>query len=105
MEILDQIFDKIKPYLREEGIQAIEEQGKYVKDFDDEWVTPLVNGNECAYVVLMKEESLNAELKTLITMELSILKTNFLPFVSGTFEGIQNSLKLTIMPGTSVQML
>lgn len=51
LEILDQIFDKIKPYLREEGIQAIEEQGKYVKDFDDEWVTPLVNGNECAYVV------------------------------------------------------
>lgn len=51
LQILDDIFEKIKPYLRKEGIEAIEKQGKYVKDFDDEWVTPLVNGSECAYVV------------------------------------------------------
>lgn len=49
--ILDDIYDKVKPYLRPEGIQAIEEQGKYIKDYDGDWVTPLVNDAECAYVV------------------------------------------------------
>lgn len=51
LPILDDIYPKIKPFLREEGRQAIQEQGKYVKDIDGEWVTPLVDNNECAYVI------------------------------------------------------
>lgn len=51
LPVLEDIFPKIKPFLRPEGIKAIEEQGKYVKDYDGEWVTPLVDGNECAYVI------------------------------------------------------
>lgn len=44
------VYDEVKPYLREEGIKAIEEQGLFIKDdYDDEWVTPLVDGKECAY--------------------------------------------------------
>jgi hypothetical protein len=50
-EILDRIFDKVKSYLSEEGIKAIEEQGRYVIDFQGELTTPLINGKECAYVV------------------------------------------------------
>lgn len=51
-EILDQIFDKVKPYLRPEGVKAIEEQGTWTTDpIDGDYVTPMVNGNECAYVV------------------------------------------------------
>ena len=49
--ILDSIYDKVKPYLSPEGIKAIEEQGKYIIDFQDELTTPLINGKECAYVV------------------------------------------------------
>lgn len=38
--------------MREEGVRAIEEQGTAVIDpSDDEPVTPLVKGRECAYVV------------------------------------------------------
>lgn len=48
---LDEIYDKIKPYLSEEGIKAIEEQGKYIIDFQGELTTPLINNKECAYVV------------------------------------------------------
>ena len=50
LDILDEIYDKVKPYMRPEGIAAIEEQGKFVMDFDGEYVTPLVEGAECAYV-------------------------------------------------------
>lgn len=51
LKVLDEIYEKIKPYLRKEGIEAIEQQGKYVKDYEGEWTTPLVNNRECAYVI------------------------------------------------------
>lgn len=50
-EILVDLYSKIKPYLTEEGIAAIEEQGAFVRGFDGEWETPLVRGSQCAYVV------------------------------------------------------
>lgn len=49
--ILDDIYEEVKPFLRPEGIKAIEKQGKYVIDQDGDMVTPLVNGKECAYVI------------------------------------------------------
>jgi hypothetical protein len=51
LNILDNIYEKVKPFLRIEGINAIEKQGKYIIDSDNEMVTPLVNGKECAYAV------------------------------------------------------
>ena len=45
-------YDNIRPYLREEGREAIEQQGTAVRDADDEMVTPLVGGkHECAYAI------------------------------------------------------
>lgn len=52
--VLDEIYPKIKPYLRPEGISAIDKQGKYLHDDDGELVTPLVNGKECAYAIFEK---------------------------------------------------
>lgn len=54
VELLPRIIDKIKPYLRPEGIAAIEEQGTHVVDDERETVTPLVNNEECAYVIFTK---------------------------------------------------
>lgn len=51
LPVLDEIYPQIKSYLREGGRKAIEEQGKYIKDEDGDWVTPLVDGAECAYVI------------------------------------------------------
>lgn len=51
LPILDDIYEDVKPYLRPEGIAAIEKIGKYDMDSDGEWATPLVNGKECAYVI------------------------------------------------------
>ncbi|MEM7379751.1 MAG: DUF3109 family protein [Bacteroidota bacterium] len=50
-EILVDIFNDVKPFLRPEGVVAIEQQGCFVKGDDGEWETPLVNGSECAYVI------------------------------------------------------
>lgn len=53
-EILKGLFHKIKPYLRAEGVAAIEAQGTFVKGEDGDWETPLVDKKECAYVVYEK---------------------------------------------------
>jgi len=50
--ILDRIFDQVKPYLRPEGVAALEEQGTWTLDPNDgDYVTPMVAGRECAYVI------------------------------------------------------
>ena len=50
-EILVDIYSKVKPFLRPEGIAEIEKQGAFIRGEDGEWETPLVNGSECAYVI------------------------------------------------------
>jgi hypothetical protein len=50
--ILEDIWEKVKPYLRPEGIAAIEEKGRSMKDFENDNVTPLINNEECAYTLL-----------------------------------------------------
>ncbi len=50
-EILVDIYREVKPFLREEGIAVIEKEGAFVKGEDGEWETPLINNNECAYVI------------------------------------------------------
>ncbi len=50
LDIVEEIYEKVKPYMRKEGIGAVEKQGKFVVDIDNERVTPLVNKKECAYV-------------------------------------------------------
>ena len=49
-EILETIYPKVKPFLREEGIKAIEEQGTFITTENGELETPLINGADCAYV-------------------------------------------------------
>ena len=51
LAILDSIYEKVKPYLTDEGIKAIEKQGKYLLYEKKEWVTPLAKGKACAYTV------------------------------------------------------
>lgn len=49
--ILKRIFPELKPFLRDEGVKAIEKQGVSVIDEENEQVTPLIDGKECAYTV------------------------------------------------------
>ena len=54
IDILESILDDVKPYMRAEGIARIEETGVYTIDIDGEFVTPLVNDAECAFVTFDK---------------------------------------------------
>ncbi len=48
--IIEDGLEVIKPYMREQGIQVIENNGVIDYDEDGSYVTPLVNGKECAFV-------------------------------------------------------
>ena len=50
-KILGKIYEKVKPYMREEGIIEIENQGVAVYDEEGDLTTPLVNNKECAFVI------------------------------------------------------
>lgn len=47
--LLVDIIEEIKPYMNPNGILAIEEQGVFEYDEAGEMVTPLVNGQACAF--------------------------------------------------------
>jgi hypothetical protein len=49
-KILDEIYEKVKPYMRKEGITEIENQGISVYDADGDLTTSLVNNRECVFV-------------------------------------------------------
>ncbi len=52
LKLLERDYEKVKPYLTADGIKAIDEQGLYLKDSDDEWVTPLMwKGGPCAFTI------------------------------------------------------
>jgi hypothetical protein len=50
VDIIEANLDKILPYMRSEGIAAIEAQGVVYEDEDFEPATTLVNDKECAFV-------------------------------------------------------
>ncbi|WP_374505425.1 DUF3109 family protein [Flavobacterium sp.] len=50
-KIMEEIYPKVKPYLRPEGIAAIESQGTWVTGEDGDFETTLIEGKDCAYVI------------------------------------------------------
>jgi hypothetical protein len=51
LEILDKIYEQVKPYLTPQGIEVLE-KAKYVIDPDDgSYGTPLIENGPCAYTV------------------------------------------------------
>lgn len=50
-EKLEQIFPHLRPYLSQKGLDAISEQGTSTVDAENDIVTPLIEGKECAYVI------------------------------------------------------
>lgn len=54
-EFLENRIDEIKPFLREEGIWAIEKEGCSTVDAEGDDVTTLVEGKECAYAIFDRD--------------------------------------------------
>jgi hypothetical protein len=52
LDILNDVYEQVKPYLTSEGIESIAEGGKYVfNDETDKYATPLRPDGACAYTV------------------------------------------------------
>lgn len=56
IQILEDIYEEVKPYMSKAGIKAVDKQGFYVIDEDNEYTTPLINGKECAFTVFNKND-------------------------------------------------
>jgi hypothetical protein len=53
--VLENVFEQVKPYMREEGIKSVEQYGKWLIDSEGDFVTPLIDGvRQCAYVFFEK---------------------------------------------------
>lgn len=50
IDLLEEEFETIKPYMRPEGIEAVEKSGVFYIDQDNDAGTTLVNDKECAFV-------------------------------------------------------
>jgi hypothetical protein len=50
-KIMEEIYPKVKPFLRKEGIEAIERLGTWVKGAEQDLETPLIDNKDCAYVI------------------------------------------------------
>ena len=55
LAILDEIYPLVEPYLSEEGKKVIAEEGTYTKDFEGDYVTPVIDGRECVYAIYDKK--------------------------------------------------
>lgn len=51
LPILAENYEAIKPYLSAAGVKAIEEQGLYIKDWEDDFSTTTIGNRECAYAI------------------------------------------------------
>jgi hypothetical protein len=49
LERLNEVYEKVKPYLTAAGIREIEASGRYQYDREFGWVTPTIDGKMCAY--------------------------------------------------------
>ena len=55
IDLLEDNLEKIEPYMRNEGKEAVRELGVFYMDEDNEPATTLVNGAECAFVYFDKQ--------------------------------------------------
>ncbi len=53
---ITEAYETAKPFLRKEGIEAIEKEGAFTVDYDGEYVTTLVEGKECAFTTFDENE-------------------------------------------------
>jgi len=63
LPILDEIYEKVKPYLTPRAIEEIEKQGKYIQDYEKEYSTPTIDNAECVYAVYDQNKTLKCAIE------------------------------------------
>lgn len=54
LKCIDEVFDKVLPYLNEESKMELDRQGRYVYDKEFGWVTPTIKSKICVYGIIDK---------------------------------------------------
>ncbi len=49
LDNLNEVFEKVLPYLEPQSVTELERQGRYVYDKEFGWVTPTINSKVCVY--------------------------------------------------------
>lgn len=60
IDIIEQELENIKPFMTKEGADAVQQKGVFDIDEDGDYTTTLVNGAECAFVVMEGDVALCA---------------------------------------------
>lgn len=82
---IDKHFEAIKPYLNAKGLAEIEKQGRYIKGWDGEWETPIVDGKECVYTLFDAQGKASCGIeKAYLDGKIDWKKTRFLPPLSNS---------------------
>jgi len=55
ISMLESILEKVKPYMTEKGIEAVENTGVFYMDEDNDSVTTLMDGGACAFTVFEED--------------------------------------------------
>jgi hypothetical protein len=55
LDIINSVYETVKPYLTKEGVAVTEKNGRYQYDREFGWVTPTIEGEMCAYGFRNKE--------------------------------------------------
>lgn len=58
LQIIENIYDKVEPYLTAEGKAEIEKQGIWIEDYEGDYSTPTINDKECVYAFYDDEKIL-----------------------------------------------
>jgi hypothetical protein len=58
LPILDEIYDKVKPYLSPKAVETIDKIGLYELDSDGDMCTTTINNRECVFAVYDENQSL-----------------------------------------------
>lgn len=51
LPLIDELLDKVKPYMSPQGRKAMEAQGPYLKDYEGDYSTTTVKGKECVFAI------------------------------------------------------
>ncbi len=72
---IEEVYEKVKPYMTEKGIQSVEEQGNVVVGWDNTLETPLIDGKECVYTYFEEDGTAKCAIeKAYLNKEISFRK-------------------------------
>lgn len=97
-DTLEAEYETYKPYMKPEGIEAVERQGFMVIDEDGDYTTPLIGEAECAYSFEQDGITFCAIERAYNAGQNDVHQTDFVPSLSGPAHRIRQRFCGTKLP-------